>query len=347
MKRLPEFSIIVPIYKVEPYLRQCIDSILAQTYPDFELILVDDGSPDNCGKICDEYATADARVKVIHKPNGGLVSARKAGVQLASGKYILNIDGDDYIGSNLLQTLHTIIAEHAPDLVAFGLKKVKNDGMITQIDLNGLSADRLYRTQEAGFYDALVYDRRIGHFNYGPILPSIWSKAAKREIMVPAMLAVPDDVVMGEDLAATNQALCMCNTVFISGATEYYYRFNDQSLTNTFRRDMLQRRQVLFEFMNTHLDKIPQANKDAYACMQMISHIAGAVKSFDRRGDFLRYIRAEMTPELHAIVDRCRIPKLPPKQWILFALLKRNCYVGFWEIYHTLRKQKSHTETPQ
>ena len=81
-------SVIVPVYKVEKYLRHCVDSILAQTYPDFELLLIDDGSPDGCPQICDEYAGCDPRVKVIHKPNGGLISARNEGIRAARGDYV-------------------------------------------------------------------------------------------------------------------------------------------------------------------------------------------------------------------------------------------------------------------
>ena len=80
-------SIIVPIYNIEGYIRECVGSILAQTYPDFELILVDDGSPDNCGRICDEYAEKDVRIKVIHKENGGLTSERNAGLSVAKGDW--------------------------------------------------------------------------------------------------------------------------------------------------------------------------------------------------------------------------------------------------------------------
>ena len=90
-------SVIVPVYKVEPYINHCVDSILAQTYRDFELILVDDGSPDNCGKICDEYAKKDSRVKVIHKVNGGVSSARNMGLDNAKGEWITFIDADDYV----------------------------------------------------------------------------------------------------------------------------------------------------------------------------------------------------------------------------------------------------------
>ena len=99
--RVPKVSIIVPVYKVEKYLRKCIDSIINQTLKDIEIILVDDGSPDNCGKICDEYAAKDTRIKVIHKENGGLSSARNAGMEVAEGEYIGFVDSDDWIESDM------------------------------------------------------------------------------------------------------------------------------------------------------------------------------------------------------------------------------------------------------
>ena len=91
-----KISIIVPIYNVEKYIRKCIESIINQTYRNIEIILVDDGSPDNCGKICDEYAKKDSRVKVIHKKNGGLSDARNKGTEVATGEYIMYVDSDDY-----------------------------------------------------------------------------------------------------------------------------------------------------------------------------------------------------------------------------------------------------------
>ena len=98
------FSVIVPIYNIEKYIRRCIDSVLEQSFTDYELILVDDGSPDGCGAICDEYAAKDTRIKVIHKQNGGLVSARQAGIKVASGDYIFNLDGDDSLLPNALES---------------------------------------------------------------------------------------------------------------------------------------------------------------------------------------------------------------------------------------------------
>lgn len=127
---MPNVSIIVPIYKVEDYLKRCLDSILCQTYRDFELILVDDGSPDNCGAICDSYKSFDNRVIVIHKINGGLSSARNAGLDVAKGQYILFVDSDDYICENLLKKTLKEIEQQKTDCVRFGYKKIGTNGEI-------------------------------------------------------------------------------------------------------------------------------------------------------------------------------------------------------------------------
>ena len=130
----PKISIIVPVYKVEKYIHKCIDSILNQTFKDFELILVDDGSPDNCGKICDEYAKKDSRVIVIHKENGGLSSARNSGLDIARGDYIGFVDSDDYIENDMYELLYNLCEENNCDIsscssiIHFPNKKVINGG---------------------------------------------------------------------------------------------------------------------------------------------------------------------------------------------------------------------------
>ena len=118
-------SVIVPIYKVEAYLRRGIDSILAQDYPNIEVILVDDGSPDNCGKICDEYAKKDKRIRVIHKPNGGLSYARNAGLDVAKGEYISFIDSDDSILPYMYSTMIKVIENNNLDIVTCGVQRIK------------------------------------------------------------------------------------------------------------------------------------------------------------------------------------------------------------------------------
>lgn len=124
---MAEFSIIIPIYKVEKYLRVCVDSVLSQTFSDIEVILVDDGSPDGCPAICDEYAAADSRVTVIHKENGGLSDARNVGLLAATGEYIIFLDSDDYyLSASLLSAINEKITETGCDAVFFRRRKYKD-----------------------------------------------------------------------------------------------------------------------------------------------------------------------------------------------------------------------------
>ena len=129
---MPKVSVIVPIYKVEPFLRCCVDSVLSQTFSDFELILVDDGSPDNCGIICDEYAARDSRIRVVHKQNGGLSDARNAGLNVAVGQYIYFLDGDDFIEPELLQ-IGVESMDTGVDLVVFQYRQIWKDGSSQEI----------------------------------------------------------------------------------------------------------------------------------------------------------------------------------------------------------------------
>lgn len=117
MKNTGMISVIVPIYKVEKYLEECIESILDQTYQNLEVILVDDGSPDRCGAICDRYAQMDSRVRVIHKENGGAASARNAGLRIASGEYVAFLDGDDYLLPDSYENLLGALLRHDADIV--------------------------------------------------------------------------------------------------------------------------------------------------------------------------------------------------------------------------------------
>ncbi len=126
--KMSTLSVIVPIYKVEKYLNRCISSILSQDFSDFELILVDDGSPDKCGIICDEYALRDSRIKVIHKKNGGLSSARNAGIDIARGKYITFIDSDDYIHPNMFLAMISKMVEFDSDVsISSFIRTTKDD----------------------------------------------------------------------------------------------------------------------------------------------------------------------------------------------------------------------------
>ena len=125
-------SVIVPVYNIEAYLRKCIDSILAQTYTNLEIILVDDGSTDNSGEICNEYAAKDARIRVIHKGNGGLSSARNTGIDIATGKYIGFVDSDDYLAPDMYEKLLGAIVNNHADISVCNVHHVdENEELIS------------------------------------------------------------------------------------------------------------------------------------------------------------------------------------------------------------------------
>ena len=144
------FSVIIPIYNVQKYLKRCIDSVLSQTFDDYELILVDDGSKDDCGTICDDYAKTNEKIKVIHKQNGGLVSARQAGIQVAAGEYVFHLDGDDAILPDALESAYEIIEKYHPDMVSFSYKHC----------IDGVVGDTVEDLAEEGLYQKT--DLKVG-----------------------------------------------------------------------------------------------------------------------------------------------------------------------------------------
>ncbi|MDY2590818.1 MAG: glycosyltransferase, partial [Agathobacter sp.] len=123
-------SVIVPVYKVEEYLDECVKSIISQSYSNLEIILVDDGSPDKCPELCDLWTTKDNRIKVVHKCNGGLSSARNAGLDIACGDYISFVDSDDYIAPDMIANLYNCIIENKTDISACKIYSITNNNIL-------------------------------------------------------------------------------------------------------------------------------------------------------------------------------------------------------------------------
>ena len=124
----PFFSIVLPIYNVEKYLNRCINSILKQDFDDYEIILVDDGSKDSCGQLCDEWSVMNKKIRTIHKENAGLGYARNTGLSAAQGKYILFLDSDDYIRPGMFSKVHNAVCENDVDAVFFGFERIDKNG---------------------------------------------------------------------------------------------------------------------------------------------------------------------------------------------------------------------------
>lgn len=226
----PIVSVIVPIYGVEQYLRPCIESLIAQTYKGIEIVLVDDGSPDACPAICDEYASRDRRVKVIHKSNGGLVSARKAGLAASTGEYIGYVDGDDWVEPEMFEDMLAHAVRHGADVVASGHKE----------DLGGRVVEVLHNTVPCGVYSGAelvsdVYSTMLysGKFSKFGIFSYVWSKLFRRAVLFPNQMLVDEKISIAEDAACTYPCLLDAAVVCVTESTHYHYRQRVNSMVKT------------------------------------------------------------------------------------------------------------------
>ena len=291
------FSVIVPIYNVEKYLCRCVDSVLAQSFDDYELILVDDGSPDNCPAICDAYAEKDARIKVIHKENGGLVSARQAGIAIAAGDYVVHLDGDDAICADALGSAHEIICESHPDIVSFSYRPCI-DGEIGEA-VNDLVPEGLY--DKAGMkehiYPKLLSDKNMEHIFY-----FLWGKAIRRDIALKHQLRVNRAISLGEDLICTVPCYLDAETVYMSKKVAYLYTIRGDSISTDFKtKQITQIDEVIRGLQALETDK-PQdfdAQISRYSCFMCFAILAAAAEGghFRALGEIKKLILTKLELE--------------------------------------------------
>ncbi len=216
---MPEISIIVPVYNVEQYLSQCVSSIITQSYKDFELILVDDGSPDNCPAMCDDFAEKDIRIKVIHQKNGGLSNARNSGFKAACGKYIWFIDSDDYILENALKTISEYFHTES-DIISFGFVN----------DVNGEIKGRNVMPF-AGIADnkqicALANTACSSH-----LFTFVWRDIYNREFLINNNIYFVDGLSYAEDSAFNSKAFFLANRICYIEDCLYAYRERNSGIS--------------------------------------------------------------------------------------------------------------------
>ena len=220
------YSIIVPIYKIEHYLRDCIESVLHQTYPDYELILVDDGSPDACPQICDEYAKKYSKIKVVHKNNGGLVSARKAGLAVAAGDYAVCLDGDDFLHEDCLNKVNAFILNFTPYVVCFCYTISSDKQQIPNPIYCPYYGFYSRSNIEKYIFPILIHTRSEKR-----LPPVVWSKVFKMDLYRKYQNKVSSEISMGEDGACSYPLISNCNSMYIMEECLYYYRQIETSMT--------------------------------------------------------------------------------------------------------------------
>ena len=216
MNNVPKISIIVPIYNIEKYISKCIDSILTQTYKDWELILVNDGSTDNSGKICDEYVLKDNRIKVIHKKNEGVTATRDRGVKEAKGEFLFFIDGDDYITENALELFINKQKENDADLVKGSYCTITNKNEI----IDNFILPYNIKTIKEYFYTIT-----LGYWN-------IWNTLYKTNIF-KKHINIPYNITIGEDQLCNIQYLLGIENIKIIQDITYFYVQRSNSVVHT------------------------------------------------------------------------------------------------------------------
>ena len=216
---MPEISVIVPVYKAEQYLDRCVKSILEQTYPDFELILVDDGSPDGSPILCDKWAEKDSRVHVIHKKNGGASSARNAGLAIAKGKWVFFSDSDDWIDNKALETLYRMVNEYGVSMAIGRIQVVEEN-----IDRNAALNENIYMLSLENLLD------RFFRVNGEPDTHSVCATLIRRDILEDYHFI---EGKMNEDVEACYYLARKCEGAVYTSKPVYFYFKNVEGVTNS------------------------------------------------------------------------------------------------------------------
>lgn len=211
-------SVIVPVYMVEEYLQSCVDSVINQTYRNLEIILVNDGSSDNCGKICDDYALLDKRIKVIHKKNGGLSDARNAGIKIAEGEYITCVDSDDFIAEDMVENLYKVLTSTKADIAVCGM--IKTSDRFPSIQNDNVEKIEEFTPQEA--IEEGLYNRKF------PL--SAWAKLYRKSLFKEIEYPVGK---LYEDLFTTYKLILKSTKIVFTSRVGYYYFYRTGSIVAT------------------------------------------------------------------------------------------------------------------
>jgi glycosyltransferase involved in cell wall biosynthesis len=328
-------SIIIPVYKAEKYLEQCMNSVLQQTYRNIEIILIDDGSPDHCGLLCDEYAAKDSRVKVVHKANGGVSSARNRGLEVAAGDWILFVDADDWVEHDACEVTLKTALENNADIVIFDYTIVtENKSFI----FGGFSEsfiisekDEFEKIQQ----NILSLEKNLFYRNF-PFLffYPIANKLYKKEILKGIFFC--EGVIFYEDPDFFMRALEKCHRLSVIAKPLYNYRSNEQSAAHTYKDKLVDSMKIRSEYCKEFLDK-QSKSKDFYeayyrGCAYASITVARNFFSACKLKDFSK--RKKIFMQLFDDGDcRMGIKRYRPKSIsvkVVMLLIKYKLYVLLW-----------------
>lgn len=317
-------SVIVPVYNVEKYLDRCIESLIKQTYKDLEIILVDDGSPDNCGHLCDEWAKKDSRIVVYHKENGGLSDARNYGIDRCTGEYIAFADSDDYVAENYIEFMYNLLVENRNcNVSACDICAVRNGVEAPYSDFQG---SVVFNRRDA--FEKVLYHDLIDVAAYA----KLYKKEVFDGIRYPVGRVYEDTYVFGDILNKTDY-------IVFGGEALYYYVQRDDSIVNgAFSEKRLQYIDSVDRLVKTAEECDPEL-KDA--CIRRMSHAYFSVLRYMDKCDKEFYsLRKDLRRKILDTSDSVLSnPKTPKRDKIAILSLKFGLKPFFfaWRIYGKIR----------
>lgn len=228
----PKLSVVVPVYNVEQYLEVCMQSLLHQTLEDIEIILVDDESPDNCPQMCDDYAKADSRIKVIHKKNGGLGLARNSGKEIATGEYVAFLDSDDYVDLTAYEHLYNIAKQNDLDMLRYGLDRFEVEGCLQghNDDDNVQIIDNVSQIKQLALciFSKPLFKEQENLFSGGSVCVVLFKNKFLRDNQ---LMFGSERKILSEDFVFTHQCYQYVKRIGCIPHTYYHYRFNPNSIS--------------------------------------------------------------------------------------------------------------------
>ncbi len=319
---MAEISVVVPVYKVEKYLNRCVDSIIRQSFDDLEIILVDDGSPDQCPAICDQLAELDSRIVVIHKENGGLSSARNAGIKVATGRYIGFVDSDDAIDESMYSRMYELITKYQVSFVMSDYTRVLADGVqyLKSLEISGGLYDR--KKIEKEIFPQLIMGDNI---DYGPLL-SVWHCLYDLNFLRKNHITFDEDVRWSEDnIFSSFVGYYASSFYYLKGEGLYYYYQNPGTITTSYRKGAWQ----VYKTMNQHLKNFFSDKYDVDFSNQLYLHLiyyacncigqAAQLPSRERL-EQIKYILSDC--DLREAFSRVKIENIDIKLKIQLVLMK-------------------------
>ena len=302
---MKKISVIIPIYNVEKYLKRCIESIIKQTYSNLEIILVDDGSPDGCAKICDEYKNKDERIVVIHKKNGGLSDARNAGLKVATGEIISYIDSDDYVDLDMYEKMTKAMEEKNADIVVCG----------TNIDYEDGHTKEKCEKEEKSFNreEALIELNSFKSFDM-----AVWNKLYKREVVDKIEFPVGKK---SEDYFVMYQYFARAKKVVIINQAKYHYfqRSNSISRGKNVTHDYIEGSKSQKEFFKKNFPDLNYVGNTAYAFSYIATYNRYIKNELKMTNEMKKEFKKEVRKYLKDINGNSHISRSKKIQATLFS----------------------------